>query len=59
MYSSFQNFFEEMEYEYIQISDLKKQYFFTRQIIDKEYIGRNWIIYPKEQKEKLLSVFNC
>ena len=58
MYSSFQNFFEEMEYEYIQISDSKKQYFFTRQIIDKEYIGRNWIIYPKEQKEKLLSVFN-
>ena len=58
MYSSFQTFFEEMEYEYIQISDAKKQYFFTTQIINKEYIGRNWIIYPREHKEKLLSIFS-
>ena len=28
MYDSFQNFFQEMEYEYVQIDDEKKQYFF-------------------------------
>jgi FkbM family methyltransferase len=58
MYSSFQTFFEEMKYEFIQISDVKKQYFFTSLIINKEYIGRNWIIYPQENKEKLLSIFS-
>ena len=58
MYSSFQNFFEEMEYEYIQISDSKKQYFFTRQIIDKSILVEIGLFILKSKKEKLLSVFN-
>ena len=57
MYESFQSFFQEMEYEYVQIDDEKKQYFFTSKMINREMIGRNWIMYPRGLKEDLLSIF--
>lgn len=57
MYDSFQDFFQDLTYEYIQIDDEKKQYYFTPRISNNQNIGRNWIFYPKELKDQLSSIF--
>lgn len=57
MYEDFQTFFEKLEYEYVQISDSQNKFFYKSDISNSNMIGRNWILFPGELKQDLISAF--
>jgi len=54
-YVNFEDLFHDISYSFIKINDSKKEIIFSEHIKNEDQIGRNWICYPNELSNKILS----